>query len=119
MAGLRALAVALLPAAAYLTGALRMFFEIGEAVARFATRLTFSPVVWAGVAVLGVAVLLLLVAAVLDRRGVGRRRPRRGAKAVPAAERAEPRGRKEPAAEGGTDPELDDIESLLRKHGIS
>ncbi|MDP3892755.1 hypothetical protein [Nocardioides sp.] len=125
VAGLRTLAVAMLPVAAYLTGALRMFFEIGEAVARFVTRLTFSPVVWAGVVVLGVAVVLLLVAGVLDRRGVGRRprkdgaagsgeetgRTRRGRKAVPAPGRGD--------AGEDADPELDDIESLLRKHGIS
>lgn len=126
VAGLRALAVAMLPVAAYLTGALRMFFEIGEAVVGFVARLTFSPVVWAGVVVLGVAVVLLLVAGVLDRRGVGRRRPREGDEDASAEETARPRRAQKGAAApgrgapgGDADPELDDIEDLLRKHGIS
>lgn len=132
VAGLRALAVALLPVAAYLTGALRMFFEIGEAVARFVTRLTFSPVVWAGVIVLAVAVVLLVVAGFLDRRGVGRRgsrkdavassdeprgSSRRGSRSVAAPGRAGAGGKA--GKDTDADPELDDIEALLRRHGIS
>ena len=49
-AGLRWAAVSLLPLAAYLTHAVKMLWQIGSAIASFATAFIFSPQVWAGVA---------------------------------------------------------------------
>ena len=79
------LAVALLPAAAYLTGTLRLLWEIGDAFVTWATRLTFSPTVWIGVMLAGISVALFLTAGMLRRRGVGTpARPRE--KALPAGD---------------------------------
>jgi heme exporter protein D len=120
--GLRAAGWSLLPAAAGLTGTLRLLAQIGEAVVTWATRLVFSPVVWAGVAIAGVALVLLGVSAAMRSRGVGaagrRALPADAAAAAAPAGAATPRparGRTEPAVQ---DKDMDDIEAILRKHGI-
>lgn len=116
-AGLRGAGLTLLPLAAYLTNTLRMFTRIADAVTDWALSLVFSPVVWAGIVLAGVAVVLLGAGRVLDRRGPGRRSPEpvekgsrpAGAVGAPAPARAE-----SPAA----DPEMAEIEALLRRRGI-
>ena len=50
-AGLRGVAWSLLPAAAGLTGTLRLLWQVGDEVASWAVRLVFSPLVWAGIGV--------------------------------------------------------------------
>lgn len=121
--GLRMLALTLLPAAAYLTGTLRLFWEIGDAVVSWAVRFAFSPVVWAGIVLAGVAVVLWTVSAAMRRRGIGVRRTGGADREHPAAGAAEERrGLPErrssaPAATEGDDEA--DIEAILRKHGIS
>src|SRR6266498_3458730 len=60
-AGLRGAAWSLLPLAAYLTGAVEMLWRIGTAVADWVAGFVFSPRVWSGVIVVGLAVLLYLV----------------------------------------------------------
>ena len=105
--GLRAAAWSLLPAAAGLTGVLRLFAEVADSVGSWAARLVFSPVVWLGVVVAGVSGLLFVASGVLRRRQ-GDRPAVTGRTAHPAA----------PARSGA--PALDDdIEAILRKHGIS
>ena len=52
--GLRGVAWALLPAAAGLTGTLRLVWDIGDSVVNWAVRLVFSPVVWLGIVLAGV-----------------------------------------------------------------
>ena len=106
-AGLRAAAWALLPAAAGLTGVLRLGAEVADAVGSWAARLVFSPVVWLGVVVAGVSAVLFVASGVLRRRQGGRPAVTPGT-ARPAA------GTRSAA------PALDDdIEAILRKHGIS
>jgi membrane protein implicated in regulation of membrane protease activity len=68
--GLRVAAWSLLPLAAYLTGSVPMFWKIGVAIGDFAKGFVFSPKVWAGVALAGVAVVLLMVARPLRKRSV-------------------------------------------------
>lgn len=112
VSGLRMLAVALLPAAAYLTGTLRLIWEIGDAFVTWATRLAFSPTVWIGVVLAGISVALFLTAGMLRRRGLGASRPRRE-KALPAdTSRA-------PAKAPQQDDDMADIEAILKRHGIS
>ena len=60
--GLRGAAWSLLPIAAYLTGSIEMFWKMGVAVGDFAKGFVFSPRVWSGIAVAGVAVVLLATA---------------------------------------------------------
>ncbi|MBZ5741123.1 hypothetical protein [Nocardioides mangrovi] len=111
--GLRALAFTLLPVAAYLTRTLRLLADISHAVSVWASNFVWRPTVWLGLMVLGVSVLLFGVSARLRRRE------------KPAAEKvegAEPRrlGRAAAApAAPAVDPEMAEIEALLRKRGIS
>ena len=79
--GLRGAGLTLLPAAAWMTGTLEMFTDIGGAVGDWATHLVFSPTVWAGIVLAGISVLLFGASSALRERG-------RGGKpgAAPAAE---------------------------------
>lgn len=134
-AGLKGLAWTLLPMAALLTGTLRLGVGIAEDVGRWATRLVFSPVVWTGVALAAVAVVLYVVAGMMSARGVGvkgksaERAVRRGERArgevsgttaaPPAGKQTRPAKQPKPAkAEAGRDEDMDEIEAILKKHGI-
>src|SRR6516225_6615191 len=68
--GLRWAAWSLLPLAAYLTGAIEMFWKMGIAVGDFAKGFVFSAQVWAGIAVAGLSALLFAVSGRLRRRRV-------------------------------------------------
>lgn len=118
VAGLRMLAVALLPAAAYLTGTLRLLWEVGAAVVRWAVRLTFSPLMWLGVGIAVTSVLLLVLAGVLRRKGVGG--SSRGRESLPSsASRAPAKPVGTTGAPAAEDEDLADIEAILKRHGIS
>ena len=115
--GLRGAALTLLAPAAYLTGTLELGVEIAGSAADWATSLVFSPLVWLGVALAGVAAMLYVVSGFLRSRTIGASaRP-----ASPAVERPPDR----PALPGrastdpGIDPELADIEEILRRRGIT
>jgi hypothetical protein len=125
--GIRGAAWSLLPVAAGMTGTLRLVWEIGDSVVTWATRLVFSPVVWLGIVVAGVSAVLFVVASGMEKRGLGTKG--RGPKQPDEAKQpkrvkgsADPAltassGR--PAAKAQPDEDLDDIEAILRKHGIS
>ncbi|WP_344895785.1 cellulose synthase, partial [Nonomuraea antimicrobica] len=67
-AGMRVTAWALLPLAAFLTGALQALWTVGTTVAGFVTGLVFNPGVWAGVALAGLSVVLFVVSGVIRGR---------------------------------------------------
>lgn len=116
--GIRGTAWSLLPAAAGLTGTLRLIWQIGDSIVSWAVRLVFSPIVWLGVALAGLSLVLFVVSAAMRARGVGTKRgaPTGSGKQLPP-ERSAPSARKaEPAVQ---DKDMDDIEAILRKHGIS
>ena len=116
-AGLRGVAWSLLPLAAALTGTLRLIWRIGDAVVDWAVRLVLSPVVWLGIVLAGVSVVLLVVTGFLRNRtaAAGGKAPARGQ--VTATRSSAPATAKgAPAAEEGLE---DDIEAILRRHGIS
>src|ERR1700729_1987499 len=140
-AGLRGAAWALLPLAAYLTGAIEMFWKMGAAIGDFAKGFVFSAQVWAGIAGAGLAVVLFVVSGPLRRRGQDKRQDekavgtRTGA-AAPGRELSTRTGptaatapaktpvkapakarRGGPAAED--DDGLGDVEDILRRHGIT
>src|SRR6478735_12633133 len=71
--GLRGLAWTLVPVAAWLTGTLKLAGNIVDDVTDWATRLVFSPSVWLGIVVAGVAVALWFVSGAMLARGVGTR----------------------------------------------
>lgn len=115
-AGVRGAGWTLLPLAAWLTGVLELAFDIGSAVGEWAVHLVFSPVVWLGIVLSGVCAALFGASAVLDRRTT--RQPADGEPPAALAEKAaRRRGRSGDAAIG--DGDLDDIEAILRRHGIS
>lgn len=110
----RGLALTMLPPAAYLTGTLKMFSRIVDAIVDWATAVVFSPSVWLGIVLFGISVLLFGTARVMSSRGKGGAKPKatrdEPAKSLPASS-----GRAEPAI----DDELADIEAILKRRGIS
>jgi hypothetical protein len=121
--GLRAAGLTLLPAAAWMTGTMEMFTEIGGSVADWATHLVFSPVVWLGIVLAGMSVLLLTASGAMRERGRGGK-PDRGADAGAAGETPKKRKEKElsQGPTSGGEPLIDDmadIEAILRKRGIT
>ena len=113
--GLRGVAWSLLPAAAGFTGTLKLVYDIGEGVVTWATRLVFSPVVWLGIVLAGVSVVLFGVSGAMRARGVGRKdKPQKDPKQVSSGRAAPPaKAAKSDDIEG-----MDDIEAILKKHGI-
>jgi hypothetical protein len=109
--GLRGVAWSLLPLAAGLTGTLRLVWDIGESIVTWATRLVFSPIVWIGVATAGVSLALFAVSAAMRARGIGSSQTARARQLPPqrSSKKAEP---------AVQDKDMDDIEAILRKHGI-
>lgn len=125
VSGLRAVAWSLLPAAAGLTGVLRLGWEVTDAVVDWAVRLVFSPLVWLGLVVAGVSMVLFVVTGFLRRRtearGGGSEAAAGRSSAPSAAPSSEPRAvgreRSSPAA-GGIEDDLADVEEILRRRGI-
>ena len=144
--GLRGAAWSLLPLAAYLTGAIEMFWKMGVAIGDFATGFVFSPKVWSGIAVAGFSALLFVASGPLRRRRVKRGKEKQAA--APAAGRAGTlsaastgnqlttrpqnpdsgtatapakapvKARKGKGADDDDD-DLGDVADILRRHGIS
>jgi hypothetical protein len=136
--GLRWAAWSLLPLAAYLTGAIEMFWKIGIAIGDFAKGFVFSTQVWAGIALTGLAVVLFVASGSVRRRSVKSGKPKEATTAGGAAGTL-------PAAAGGTlatrsaptapakapaktskaknadddDDDLGDVADILRRHGIT
>jgi hypothetical protein len=138
-AGLRWAAWSLLPLAAYLTGSIQMFWKMGIAIGDFAKGFVFSPEVWSGIALAGLAAVLFVVSGRLRRRAKrGQDQQAVGTKAGAAATTAA--GREiaprtapvatKPSAQtpvkarkgknaADDDDDLGDVEDILRRHGIT
>lgn len=116
--GLRGTAFTLLPPAAFLTGTLEMFTEIGGSVADWATHLVFSPVVWLGIVLAGVSAVLFGVSGALRNRQLGSTETAdRGEVASPG--RTGELGASTRKGEPAIDDDLAEIEAILRKRGIT
>jgi hypothetical protein len=139
-AGLRGAAWSLLPIAAYLTGSIQMFWKMGIAIGDFAKGFVFSPRVWSGIALAGLAVVLLVVSGPLRRRRVapGRDKPAaasgsaaagtlpvtRGAQLAtrpdaPAPAKGPGPAKGRMARNDDDDDDLGDVADILRRHGIN
>jgi hypothetical protein len=107
---IRGAAWSLVPMAAYLTG-----------LTAWAADLVFSPVKWAGIGLLGLAAVLYVTSGVMLRRRVGAGEDATGrARGRAPAEGAGPRGAVGPRGRPAVaDPDLADIEDILRRRGIS
>ncbi|MFI7422249.1 cellulose synthase [Nonomuraea sp. NPDC049684] len=122
-AGMRLAAWFLLPVAAYLTGALSALWTIGATAVGFVTGLVLNPMVWAGVAVAGLAAVLFVVSGVMRGRrlSLGRKKkaaPEPGGKppVQPVANKTQP---SVAAKTPKNDDDFSDIEALLKRRGIS
>jgi hypothetical protein len=138
-AGLRLAALSLLPLAAYLTGSIEMFWQMGVAVGDFAKGFVFSPKVWAGIALAGVAVVLFIVSGPLRRRRVSQGQDAKAAASAAGAAGSLPsRGQlatrptdpisgtapakapvKPRKGKNDDDDDLGDVADILRRHGIT
>lgn len=116
--GLRGAGLTLLPPAAWLTGTLQMFTEIGGSVAGWATDLVLDPRVWAGVVLAGLAVVLLVVSGVVRDRALAQGKQARRKRAERGAEPGELPGKSRKASEPADD-DLSEVEEILRRRGIS
>ncbi|MGL5824198.1 MAG: hypothetical protein ACRCYU_05080 [Nocardioides sp.] len=116
-AGMRGLALTVLPSAAWLTGTLQLITEIAASILSWASGVVFNPFVWTGIGLFGLSGALLLVA--------GRVRARSGRPAgvaTAASDRSAAPVTRQPDAAPATravDDEMADIEAILRKRGIS
>ena len=126
-AGIRGLAWTLVPVAAWLTGTLKLAVSIVEDVSSWASKLVFSPAVWAGVIVAGAAAALFVVSGMMRSRGIGVRGKAaqgRTQRATRKAEQVQAKGELPagaPKQRKPKDDDLDDmadIEAILKKHGI-
>lgn len=137
--GLQLLGIALLPTGLYLIGLLTMVWDAAVALGRWGSQLVFNPAVWTGVALVALAVGLWFAGgwlasrrktrAAVERatggasgRQVGSGTAGRGSTQVSAAGSAKPAAEAKKTAAGGKkgnpDPELDEIEALLKSRGI-
>jgi hypothetical protein len=128
-AGLRGVAWSLLPLAAYLTGAIKMLWQMGAAIGDFASSFVFSPRVWSGVIVALAAGVLFAVSG-----GLRRLRRRSGGDAAAQQRPAQPDQPGQPSqptkalkpaskpagkkSSSGDDEGLGDAAEVLRRMGI-
>ncbi|WP_329002127.1 hypothetical protein OHA18_03540 [Kribbella sp. NBC_00709] len=128
-AGTRGVAWSLLPVSLYLTGLLELVWDVVRSTVSWVTHLIFSPTVWAGVALFGVSVVLYVVSGVA--RGRSPKAPKEKKPASPAGEltatgpapasattakAAKPSKGK---AKQQDSSEFDEIEDILKRHGIN
>ncbi|GAB2594204.1 hypothetical protein [Kribbella endophytica] len=134
-AGVRGVAWSLLPVSLYLTGLLELVWDVVRSAVSWVTHLIFSPTVWAGAALFGVSVVLYVVSGVAK----GRRSPaaEKPATTKPTAAAGEltstgpaPASASAPATKPARAPkgakaskqessEFDEIEDILKRHGIN
>ena len=124
-AGLRGVAWSLLPLAAYLTGAIKMLWQMGTAIGDFASSFVFSPRVWAGVIVAGVAGVLFAVSGGLrrGRRARAKQLPDSGPENRPVPAGTAPTKALKPAksparGKAADDDDFGEVADILRRHNI-
>lgn len=125
-AGIRGLAVTLLPAAAWLTGSLDLFTGIGNAMVDWARATVRTNQVWGGIGAFAAAVLLWLIGTRMRTSAVARARSAKrekdshmatGAVANYGGQPTRPAQSSTPVAPAADD--LGDVEDILRRRGIS
>jgi hypothetical protein len=117
VAGLRGVGFTLIPVALLLTDTLQMVTRIGNAVSDWALNLAFSPATWLGIMLGGVSVVCFVVAGFLANRGAEAKAGEKGGGKATSKELSKGKGKQpDPIL---ADPELAEIEAMLRKRGIS
>lgn len=117
--------LALAPIALYLSGLLRLLWNGVVAIGTWAANLVFSPLVWAGMALLGLCVVLWVVGGLVARHSApattvtrGKATGAAGAGTVPALPAKGRAGRVPAKQPAEVDPEMAEIEALLKSRGI-
>ncbi|WP_350274193.1 hypothetical protein [Kribbella sp. HUAS MG21] len=134
-AGTRGVAWSLLPVSLYLTGLLELVWDVVRSAVSWVTHLIFSPTVWAGVALFGVSVVLYVVSGVARGRGGNKEKAPKKKPASPAgelssqgpepatADTAQAAARSNRPSKGKAkqqeSSEFDEIEDILKRHGIN
>lgn len=129
---LQGVGLVLAPIALYFTGLLRLVWDAVVALVSWATSIIFTPSMWFGISLLGVCVVLWVVGGLVNRRSAAKPAPAVSGGAAPAvgtgstvaavkpakaAPAKAPKGGKAPAQE--VDPEMAEIEAILKNRGIS
>ncbi|MBE2997603.1 cellulose synthase [Nocardiopsis sp. HNM0947] len=130
--GLRALSWALVPLAAGLLGLMHSVIVFVNSLFTIVATMVFNPIVWAGTALAGLAVLLYFVSGFMKARGMGVKQrgakgssggggtPEAGGAAAPTQVSGgqSASGAGAGSSGGGDDMDFGDIEALLKKRGI-
>jgi hypothetical protein len=100
-----------------------MFGRVGDAIADWAAGFVFNPAVWVGVVMGVVAIFLFVISFKLPDGSREPKAERRAAESGRAKQSVPRGGRRSSANDGGLGDtlgdDLDDIQAILRKHGIS
>jgi hypothetical protein len=133
--GLRGVAWSLLPMAAYLTQSVQTLWDMGVKLVDFATGFVFSPERWAGIALVGVALVAFVVSGLMLRRtrpakdgessrravknGPGKASAGAGKAGAAPKQALERRSSRSAANLPADDDDFSDIEKILRDRGIN
>jgi hypothetical protein len=116
VAGLRGVGFTIIPVALLLTDTLEMATKIGSAVGDWVGNFAFSPASWLGIILALVSVTCFVAAGFLAERGVGAS----PSEAKPSRKAlGKGKGTKKEPVLADVDPEMAEIEALLRKRGIT
>jgi hypothetical protein len=119
VAGLRGAGFTIIPVALLLTDTLQLVGDIGGAVGDWLVDFAFSPAAWLGIILAVVSVTCFVAAGFLAERGVGGARPKEPGEKPSRKELGQGRANKKEPVLSDIDPEMAEIEALLRKRGIS
>jgi hypothetical protein len=116
VAGLRGVGFTIIPVALLLTDTLETATRIGSAVSDWVVHFAFSPASWLGIILAVASVTCFVAAGFLAERGVG---AGPSEKKPGTKELAKGTGTKKEPVLSDVDPEMAEIEALLRKRGIT
>lgn len=118
-AGVRGVAWSLLPVSLYLTGLLELLWEVLQSSVDWITSLIFSPSVWAGVALMGVSVVLFVVSGFVKGRTAPKSPADKPAGELTKTASAKPAKAPKASKKAERSEEFDEIEDILKRHGIN
>lgn len=117
----QAAALVIVPFGLYLTGLLTVLWDWVVELVRWAVHLVFSPLHWIGFGILALSIVLFVIGGLLARFGIGSKPTgrRQDQKQVPGSSgKSGPKAVAGPKQDAGIDPELAEIEALLKSRGI-